>query len=1186
MDWTAIEKHLLHTAGVIVTEPLVVRRVIKHHRKVHGLVPHGRCYALSREALLDIADFEMLRVPLADIPREVILLARPTPSELRGRTDSENVTQLWRAVFHARVHVVLEALAREGKLDDAAVRERIEYIGPTEFDEVRGILRHDDAVLPPYDDREVYIEFAATFLELRYFSPALVVPTFPGLSDAFRVDQTLSLDVDATPLLEQGRPGGVVTYAPDLALPSSATATASAFGPASMRTPEVNVDPVRPREARALLGRGQNARAEGNDVRAMLLYARAATAVDPVVHKEAEEALRGAMAGLAARIDGALGCGTDVPDCPDWADAILPLARRAGAERTRLRYGVEGRLLYRLQRACVAHERPRRIVDVPTWILSLGKRPIVRPADATRPLIVARQLAVALQTVHQTRLDSHDKAVLGAALRRAVARAESIVRHTLEPRIRVVLERVGLAPRNAPERLARDKLVGELVDQVLRDGFVSFPHLRDALSRNELKLDDLRSPREFLSGDPLIVADKLLSIELDGIYQRSDVYLRALQRASSIPFGTRIGRAVFLYLVLPMMASFAVLEGVGHIVNPLLGLAGFASVEILSVTSFLVTSLVALGLIHSEPFRMFFRQVLTVIGIVLAWIFFRIPRAVLTTPAVQQFFALPGVRLALRRVLLPLVVGGAVYYLTPLRAEDIYLGVAVSLGAFAVVSGLMGTRLGTWVEDLVVEQLVPTWQVMSRQWIPGILRLVSGFFAKMMDLLERGIYRVDELLRFHRGDSRMLLVMQAGAGAVWAVVAYVIRVYVTLFVEPEINPIKHFPVVTVAQKMLIKYTVEIFAFTSAIFSPLGPFIGGAMAAITAYLIPSASGFLMWELKENYRLYRNARPDRLTPMRLGLHGETMRGLLVAGVHSGTVPKLYERLRRAAQRDDDLARRKRMPGTSMGGSGLARFRAGIREVETAVQRFAERELIATLHGCKRWAHGRLSVQGVDLSSNRIRLRIESDTLDGGVCEVTIEQQGGAVVAGISRAGFVHTLQRASPLGTLLFENALAGFYHRAEVDFVREQIEAEIPDNTQYEIAEAGLVLWPGGDFRTEHVYAFDLHNPTTVAPVVSGLPGDLPPRVLDTRRFLYRHQPITWIAWEAAWVAADHERAQVPRLLAGASILPGSGRAMLESTPAVAPVIRRLARSMPPDATVVDTEPVEFPTSEPPVRPVS
>ena len=64
-------------------------------------------------------------------------------------------------------------------------------------------------------------------------------------------------------------------------------------------------------------------------------------------------------------------------------------------------------------------------------------------------------------------------------------------------------------------------------------------------------------------------------------------------------------------------------------------------------------------------------------------------------------------------------------------------------------------------------------------------------------------------------------------------------------------------------------------------------------------IPGIFGFIAWELKENWRLYRANRPLRLRPVMLGSHGESMRGLLRPGFHSGTIPKLFRKLRHASR-----------------------------------------------------------------------------------------------------------------------------------------------------------------------------------------------------------------------------------------------------------------------------------------------
>ena len=66
-------------------------------------------------------------------------------------------------------------------------------------------------------------------------------------------------------------------------------------------------------------------------------------------------------------------------------------------------------------------------------------------------------------------------------------------------------------------------------------------NLRDAISRNDLKLPDLSEPRDFLRGDELLRADRKLALALDGVYRRGEFYLRWMQRLSSLAFGTRIG---------------------------------------------------------------------------------------------------------------------------------------------------------------------------------------------------------------------------------------------------------------------------------------------------------------------------------------------------------------------------------------------------------------------------------------------------------------------------------------------------------------------------------------------------------------------------------------------------------------------------------------------------------------------
>ena len=53
------------------------------------------------------------------------------------------------------------------------------------------------------------------------------------------------------------------------------------------------------------------------------------------------------------------------------------------------------------------------------------------------------------------------------------------------------------------------------------------------------------------------------------------------------------------------------------------------------------------------------------------------------------------------------------------------------------------------------------------------------------------------------GEGRVSLVWKSIAGVLWGGIAYLLRVLLVLFIEPQVNPLKHFPVVTISHKLLL-----------------------------------------------------------------------------------------------------------------------------------------------------------------------------------------------------------------------------------------------------------------------------------------------------------------------------------------------------------------------------------------------
>jgi hypothetical protein len=439
-----------------------------------------------------------------------------------------------------------------------------------------------------------------------------------------------------------------------------------------------------------------------------------------------------------------------------------------------------------------------------------------------------------------------------------------------------------------------------------------------------------------------------------------------------------------------------------------------------------------------------------------------------------------------------------------------------------LISLLLNSRFGRDLEENVTDWLVRRWEEF-RGVVPGLIRLVQDIFKGLLETVDRVLYTVDEWLRFRSGEGRFTLAAKIVLGGVWFLVTYVVRLYVNVMIEPAVNPIKHFPAVTVAAKLLVPFWIPLMELFAAPLLFLGRPLAYSLAFFQVHALPGAGGFLVWELKENWRLYRANRPRRLRPVAIGHHGETLPRLLRPGFHSGTLPRLFARLRRAERR----AHRTGAWRTTR------RLRQELHHVEEAIRRFAERDLLALVNGSKSWMAGPVHLAAVEAGSNRIRLELACPALGPDPLELKFEELSGWLLAGASRQGWLPRLStgQASVLAT-----ALIGFYQQAGVDLVREQIEASFQSPCPpYDIADEGLVVWPGGSYEEKVVY--DLRAGPMLRPrVVEGKPAaELP--VLDTRRLLFSTRALAWHDWVAAWEGEQTGAETAKPLLPGVRVLP-------------------------------------------------
>jgi hypothetical protein len=1001
---------------VILVPPRLLRRVIRRDRQLAGLslvVPHRKTYVIASEALFRLVDRIDLGLPPGhELPEQVILLGRPDAQRLAQQEPWAVLAKYWRLLFHAHVHLALEQKHKQHKLTSVELARRFEQLSETQRDEIESVLRQEQYLLPPGDDLTLYTEFAALYLELRYFAGPLVRHYFPGIEDFEAIDALLAEDLDAEQLFASTRPRG----APDPNWSEEPRKDRAASSSAELFAYRGKPQPGR--HAR-LLARAARAGARGNAVRAAILRQRALAVSSHEQMRATWNGARAELEHLADRLQAALGLtGEEMDSWHKTLPVLLPGASRGI-------WSAEARLLYDLQKACVDHERPIYSLDVVDWLLSLGRRPIKRLLPNHQAVLMTRHLRKAAGRLSSLRLAVHDHERLSALLHGAVEHSEKQLRDRLRPVVTAALDRVDLRAQNFAESISRAKLVEELLDLVVERGFFTMPDLRDAVSRNQVKLPDLAGPAEFFLGDRLIRTNRRFGNVLAGVYHRAEIYLRWLQRLSSVAFGTRAGRFLVQYLILPFGASYVALAGLSHMIHLVAGL----ELHLARPSRVLPLGLFLFGVLHFPVFRAAVLSVFGLAGRGLRAAVVDGPLYLVRLPLVQRFLHSRPFRLLRDFLLKPAAITAVLMPLFPLygihgRTEQLGM-----LAIFFVVNLFLHSRLGRHVEEAVIDALLRLWLRFSLDIFPALFGFTMNLFKGLVAGIERFLYTVDEWLRFRAGQHGIILIAKAALGFCWFFITYLIRIYVNLLIEPTFNPIKHFPVVTVAAKLILPLFPLLLHVFAAPFLPLGKVAANTIGTINFFLLPGVFGFLVWELKSNWLLYAANRPTYLRPATIGHHGETMVRLLRPGFHSGTVPKLFAKLRRAERRS--LRTSDQRPSD--------RYREALHQVEMELEHFVEREFLPLLNGSRGWAWGAVELERIHLSSNRCLFAFGCTDLGSHFALIAFEERSGRLLGRLSSGGIPGA---ATPEQKSAWKLSVAGLFQRAGVHSVLEQAGAEL------------------------------------------------------------------------------------------------------------------------------------------------
>jgi hypothetical protein len=432
------------------------------------------------------------------------------------------------------------------------------------------------------------------------------------------------------------------------------------------------------------------------------------------------------------------------------------------------------------------------------------------------------------------------------------------------------------------------------------------------------------------------------------------------------------------------------------------------------------------------------------------------------------------------------------------QLTDITWTADLLIQVFLAADLFLNTPIGRYADEWFTDLLVRAWHELRIRVFAALFHWIMDAFHQVLQWLERIIYTVDEWLRFRAGDPRSFVLVKLLLGTVWSVIAYVIRICVTLLIEPQVNPIKHFPVVTVSHKILFSYTLEV----TRILTPfVGPIAAGPLAAAIILVTPGVFGFLVWELKGNWRLYAANRPRTLVPIQVGRHGETVAALMRPGIHSGTLPKLFKRLRHALH---DVRRTEH-------GRAVRRQLAALQGVETSMRRFVERTLCRLLDETDFPSPGP-GVGNVRLATNRIDVELRRSPMLPSAW-LRFDDLSGWLIVELQQPGWIDDLDTPD---RVRFNAVLAGFYKLAGVDVVREQVTATFREEARRTgFVRDALVVW--GDDSADSSAIYRLRSRSShLAPHSAGPRGAQPWPTIDRRAVLFADRTISWEAWTSAW----------------------------------------------------------------------
>ena len=369
--------------------------------------------------------------------------------------------------------------------------------------------------------------------------------------------------------------------------------------------------------------------------------------------------------------------------------------------------------------------------------------------------------------------------------------------------------------------------------------------------------------------------------------------------------------------------------------------------------------------------------------------------------------------------------------------------VEVALGSALFFNSGVGRFVTEWTTSYIRR----LWRELRIRVIGSLAQWIMDLFRSLIASVEQVVNLIDEWLRLRRGNNRLIRVGKFLGGIVWFVVSYVLIFVFTLLVEPQVNPIKHFPVVTVSHKLILPTG-------PAIVKQLSRVLGCTDGEYVWFGLPSGwcRAFLdIWcgNSKRIGDCIGRTVPRLSAPKQWVV---TARPCCVCCTLD-SIPERFPRpicaLRRAVQHGEPPESKR-----------YRRKSAVIRRVRLDVQRFVERELLRLLADQDSRLGNSVHVRYVHASTNRIDVELTCSLWPEETTGLTWEYLNGKLLGRIGPLGWIGELDdRQSDMLTV----AVSGLFQRSGVDLSEGPLPIQVAPPFEW---DDWVKRWRGSDEPAE------------------------------------------------------------------------------------------------------------------------